>query len=125
MNRTRQHARRLLRLLPLLLPLWLLGCDYEEDDYTYVPPLGQGALIVDNWTWDDIDVYVNGGRVARVDDDEVLYADLLPGLYRVVLIEEDGRRSFGIDLDVVSGQQSILRVRTIEGSTYNVSLDFD
>jgi hypothetical protein len=113
-------------LLSMLLAIsGFVGCD--DDDWDHKPPSGQGSLIVDNRTVDDIEVYVNGEFQGKVDGGDDLIVDLAPGLYRVVLNEEDDLRSFRDDVDVLEGRLSILEVDfdSFADVSYTVYLFFD
>lgn len=109
----------------LALCLALAGC--EDDEFDHTPPSGQGSLIVDNHTADDIDLFVNGAWVTRVDGGDEAVVDLEPGLYRIVLNDEDDLRSFRDDVDVLEGRLTVLDV-TLDGvslGAYRVLLYFD
>jgi hypothetical protein len=106
----------------------MAGCDDpgESKDFDHVPPEGQGALIVDNLTPTDINVYVDGALAGRVGDDTDRAFDLAPGAHRVVFDEEDGNRAWGQDVDVLNGRQTILWVTLESGTTtYKVRVEFD
>lgn len=107
----------------------MTGCDDLEDekDFGYVPPAGKGALIVDNLSPTDVNVYVDGGSVGQVGDDDDKAFNLQPGVHRVVLDEEDGGRRWSSDLDVLEGRLTILRVKLDTGdfNDYDVDVEFD
>lgn len=116
-------------LAALCAALWLTGCDdaTDDNDFDHVPPVGKGAMIVDNLSPTDINVYVDGGFVGQVDDDDDRPFDLKPGVHRVVLDEEDGGRRWSADLDILEGRLTLLRV-TLDVSDqddFNVDVDFD
>jgi hypothetical protein len=106
------------RLLPYLLPIaigWLAtGCDDDDHELgDYTPPAGKGTLTVDNQTVTDIEVYVDGIPLPRVNDGKFRRYDLEPGTHRLVLADdEDEIRSHAMDLDILQGRQTILDVTT-------------
>lgn len=118
--------RAVFRVLPALCAaVWLAGCDdITDDDFDYVPAAGYGALIVDNNSPTDVNVYVDGASVGRVGDNDDKAYDLTPGVHRIVLDEDDGSRQWGGDVDILEGRQTILRV-TLDGSGYRVNEEFD
>lgn len=88
--------------------LFNVGCD--DDDPDYQPAPGKGALYINNTTASDIQVFVNGQRFETVQDfDENAY-DLPPGLYRVILDEQGGDRTYRDDLDIIEGRLTVLDV---------------
>lgn len=86
------------------------GCD--DDDFDRTPPAGQGSLVVDNRSYDRIDVYIDGARMESVGSGKHRYYDLDPGTYRVVLNNEDSRRSYAEDVDILINRRTILDVTT-------------
>jgi len=91
--------------------LWVTGCDWDDDDVSdHKPPAGQGSIVVDNNTDEDIKVYIDGTRVENAKDFDDRAYDLDPGLYRVVLDEDDGDRTYRDDIDVIEGRLTILDV---------------
>lgn len=107
--------------------LMAAGCwdDSGEDDTR--PPEGKGSMVVDNSTSDTIGIFVSGVRTATVHSLESVAVFLDPGLYRVVLSEEDGFRSYRGDVDVLLDHRTIMRVDRDASDTtaYAVVLDFD
>jgi hypothetical protein len=85
------------------------GCE-ESDDFDHDTPAGQGTLVVDNNGSRDIDIYIDGARVEDVSDGNWQPIDLFPGVYRVVLVEENTERAFGGDVDVLAGRRTIMDV---------------
>ncbi|MFN2350454.1 MAG: hypothetical protein ABR497_00750 [Kiritimatiellia bacterium] len=109
-----------------LLALALLcssGC--ETDSFRHNPPPGQGSLIVDNQTWDRLEVFVDGSETNRVGAYDYEYYDLDPLVYRVVLMGPSGRRSHRADLDILEGRKTVMRVRWRDDYNYSVSIYFD
>lgn len=115
-------------ILPLLA-LGVVGCDYDNDnDDDYDPPAGQGALLVDNNTSDEIRVYVDGEQRGRVDDYSDRPFDLEPGVHRVVLDQVNGDRNFRDDIDIIEGRLTVLDVQTdfdFGDDDYDVEIFFD
>ena len=96
-----------------LLTAGLTGCENNnEDDYKdHVPPGGQGSLVVDNQTEDDIQVHSDGMDVGRVHDHESITVDLAPGLHQVVIAEYyHGYRNWTESVNVLAGHLTVLRV---------------
>jgi hypothetical protein len=92
-----------------LLGLFLVtGCD--DDEFDRNPPAGQGSLVVDNRTSDRIDVYIDGARMANVRSGKHRYYDLDPGTYRVVLNDDDARRSYADDVDILIDRLTVMDV---------------
>ncbi len=104
-----------------VLALGLAACDRDWD---HTPPDGQGALIVDNRTADDLDVYLDGRATNRVDDFDHEVFDVAPGVARVVLDEAHGSRAWRGDVDVIEGKLTVLEVTEV-GRGYDVRLYFD
>lgn len=89
----------------------IAGCEWSRDrDSAHVPPEGKGSIVVDNLTWSDIQVYVDGEYLDLVPEDRNRAIDLDPGLYRIVLREDGGTRLFRSDVDVLAGRLTVLRV---------------
>jgi len=103
------------------------GCE-DGDDYDHTPPSGQGSLVIENLTSDDIDLFIDGAYHSEVGDGHHRTVDLDPGLYRVVLNEDgDGVRNFRGDVDILSGRLTILDVAfgSAGSSEYDVRTRFD
>ena len=102
------------------------GC--ESDNYTdHKPPAGDGSLVVDNHTGDDISIFVDGAYKAKVDSSSDRILDMAPGLYRVVLTEEDhGDRSYRADVDILDGRLTVLEVWiSTDPHAYDVTTRFE
>lgn len=84
------------------------GCD--DSEFSHDPPARQGTLVVDNWTWDRIQVYIDGRLDESVTSDKHTYYDLRPGLYRVALDGDDTDRYWVDDVDVLEGRLTVLEV---------------
>lgn len=102
------------------------GCDGENDEVDFVPSAGHGALIVKNNTSSDLNLYLDGLSRGQVGDDSYLPVDLTPGVYRVVLDEDDGDRQYGADIDILEGRLTVLNVYIEAGdyTEYNVRVEF-
>jgi hypothetical protein len=85
------------------------GCD-DDDDFDHVPAEGMGALVIDNDTFDDLDIFVDGAQIGHVTDGHDGFFDMAPGLYRIVLTDEDGDRSYRNELDVLVGRLTVMYV---------------
>jgi hypothetical protein len=102
------------------------GCDDLDDELDHTPAAGLGALIVENNTGSDINLYLDGLSRGQVDADDSLAIDLNPGTYRVVLDEDDGDRQYGADVDILEGRLTVMRVYIQSGSysEYRVNTEF-
>ena len=96
----------------MLAMLLLVGVGCDEEDFDHVPAVGMGTMVIDNDTSDDIEIFVDGALVGDVDDYDDRYVDMLPGVYRVVLADEDGARSFRDEIDILANRLTILHVDT-------------
>ncbi|MBU0678814.1 MAG: hypothetical protein KJ626_11945 [Verrucomicrobia bacterium] len=102
------------------------GCD-DDNNFNHNPPAGQGAIIVDNNTFNDIRVFIDGIEQTLTREDHSRAYDTAPGLRRVVLDETGGDRAWGGDVDVLEGRNTILDVITIPGNQleYDVAVYFE
>jgi hypothetical protein len=103
---------RLLAVLAAGLSSLLLcgGCETDDDEFDRTPPAGKGSLVIDNYTSTDIEFFLEGKLQGVIDDDDDRTFDFDPGVYRVVLNEEDGTRSWADDVDVLEGRVTVLHV---------------
>ncbi|MFO7534288.1 MAG: hypothetical protein R6X19_01150 [Kiritimatiellia bacterium] len=115
------------RAVPFLACLAALlgapGCETDDDDYDHNPPLGQGGIIVENFTYTDLEFFLDGRLQGKVSDDDDRAFDFPPGVYRVVLNDEDdSNRSWAGDVDVLQGRLTILNVRVdpLDSGAYTV-----
>ena len=101
------------------------GCD--DEDYKHDPPVGQGTIVVDNYTGDRVYVYINGREEGSVGGYNHQYYDRDPGLYRVALDGDDSHRSWAADVDVLEGRLTVLKVRGYSGDYdhFDVEVYFD
>ena len=98
-----------LRALCVSMALWFVtGCDDGDPDRT--PPVGQGSIFVNNQTSSDLQIYIDGIRFETVQDYEDKYYDLAPGLYRIIIDEQDGDRTYRDDVDVIEGRITVIDV---------------
>lgn len=104
----------------LLSALLFTAC--EDDDYDHDPPEGQGSLIIDNRTFNDIYVYLNGDEQVRAPYDGERTYDLDPGVYRLVLDERGGDRFYSEDIDILEDRLTVLKVFTGITLEYDVDL---
>jgi hypothetical protein len=110
----------------LAVVLLATGCD-DEVGVSHTPPTGQGALIIDNETPTQVDVYLGGVFEGAVDNYKDQVWDLEPGVYRVVLNEQDGNRNYAADVDILEGRNTVLNVRISSSglNQYDVLLERD
>lgn len=107
-----KKLKGVVRALTLLAALaWCGACENDDDDWDHQPPAGQGALIIDNRTGDDLEIFVDGRLAGQVDDWDDRAFNYAPGAYRLVVREESGDRSRGMDLDILENRLTIVRVR--------------
>ncbi len=99
----------------------------EDDGYDHMPPEGHGSIIIDNESGSDAEVYLDGIFVGAAEDNEATVFDLEPGVYRLVLAEEDGSRNYRNDIDVLLNRLTILEVMNDWGdaSLFHVIVDFE
>ncbi len=101
------------------------GCE-DDDSFPHRPPEGKGSLVVDNRTYVDVRVYLNGYLFYEVDDYDYEIADLEPGVYRVVVDERGGEHSYRDDIDIIANKLTILQIKDFEdSSTFRTRIYFD
>ena len=112
-------------LIAAVLVLGLAGC--EDEGYDHVPPAGQGSIILDNFSSDDIHVFIAGAATNRLRDYENEAYDMTGGVHRLILDEDGGDRFGAWDVDVVVGRLTIVEVRTSEWNwdEYDVSIHLE
>lgn len=104
----------------------LTGCELDDDPSDHDVPPGKGSLIVDNNTGDSIAVYINGQRQDDADEYDDESYDLEPGVYRVLLDQRSGSRSYAEEYDVIEGRRTILDVTTRGfDNEYDVDASYD
>jgi hypothetical protein len=118
--------KRLMAAMAVSGALALAGCEGDNNHDDHDPPPGKGSIIVDNHTADDLAVYVDGQRVADVDDYDDKALDFKPAVHRVVLDQRGGTGNWRGDVDVVEGRRTILDITIRPGdSEYDVEIFFD
>jgi hypothetical protein len=127
MNRKARLFRRTLPFLGMALVTVFLttasSCD--DEDFDRVPPEGQGSIIIDNNTSDDVRFFLDGVLIEEIDDDRKKGFDFDPGTYRVVLEQDGGDQNFRDDIDVLEGRLTILDVAFGFGVEYDVLVFFE
>ncbi len=103
-----------------------VGCS-DQVVNNEVSPEGKGTLVLDNLTADTVNVFVGGVQTSIVEavSESVVY--LAPGLYRVVLDQENGARNYRDDVDVLLGRQTILHIdyNLTNANLYSVTMEFN
>lgn len=84
----------------------LTGCE-DDEEYDHRPPEGQGSLVIDNNTYDDIYVYIDGVEVLRAPYRSWRAYDLEPGAHRVVLDQRGGDRYHADDIDILENKRTV------------------
>ncbi len=106
--------------------LLLCGCE-DQTRFDHKPPPGQGSLVVDNRTFDDLSVFLDGRPQpeARSRNDRIY--DLAPGTYRLVMDQQGGDRYHARDIDIVQGRLTVAEVRIdpYRIDRFNVSVRLD
>ena len=97
---------------------FLAGCD-RSNFYDHVPPQGDGSLVVDNNSGEDVSVFSDGISVASVNSGDYEIVDMSPGSYRVVISGDSSDRSFRGDVDVLDGRLTVLDVTSAASSIYD------
>ena len=108
-----------------VLAAMLAGCDDTRFDRE--PPLGMGTLVVDNFTGDRLQVYINGQERDDTSAGDHQYYDLLPAVHRVALDGDDVSRSWAGDVDILENRRTVLEVRSSSNSydDYDIEVYFD
>ncbi|OGV61883.1 MAG: hypothetical protein A2283_06255 [Lentisphaerae bacterium RIFOXYA12_FULL_48_11] len=101
----------------MLIGSLICGCD-ENSYYDHVPAVGMGCLVLDNNSGDDIEVFLDGVEVFRLDGGDEEIQDLEPGVYRIVLSADYTGRSYSSDVDILKGHLTILDVRPNSSTSY-------
>jgi len=98
---------RLILVIASVLSLAAMtGCE-DDEEYNHRPPEGQGSLIIDNTTYDDIYVYIDGVEVLRAPYRSWRAYDLEPGEHRVVLDQRDGDRYHADYVDILENKRTV------------------
>ena len=101
------------------------GCDDTRFDRE--PPAGLGTLVVDNFTGDKLQVYIDGQEREDTSAGDHRYYDLKPGLHRVALDGDDVNRSWAGDVDILENRRTVLEVRgsSFDYDDYDINIYFD
>jgi hypothetical protein len=104
--------------------LMVSGCDDGSPDHQTQP--GQGAIFINNNTSSDINVFIDGESSQTVQDFDDRAYDLNPGVYRVILDESGGDRTYRGDVDVIEGRLTVLDVGidSFNNSDFDVQVFF-
>jgi hypothetical protein len=127
-NKPYTFARKLLFYTAciLLVSTLFTGCE-DEDDFSYSPAGGFGALIIDNYTDDDISVFVDGTERPETKDSSWKGYDVEPGLRRLFLEQQGGDHAYIGEIDILEGRKTIVDVYFSPDSIYlyeiRVSID--
>lgn len=108
-------------ILPLIFAFYLTGCGSDSLDHK--PPQGMGSLIVESFTSDDINVFINGQQKTSVPVDQHGIVDMTPGIYKVELREKHGQRNFTEQIEII--EQKVVVMKVIDGPRpflYNVQI---
>lgn len=103
---TKSRRRCLVCILFIVAVILPLSCETRR--FRHDPPPGQGSLILDNRTGDRLHAYIDGYHVGNVSRYDYEIHDLDPGVYRVVIDERGGYRTWRGDVDVLEGQLTVL-----------------
>lgn len=115
-------------LLAVLVAFVFAGCDDGHDDFDVDPAPGYGAMIVDNNSGSDFDVYGDGHYLGEVESGDHLSQEFTPGVVRVFLRQRGGdHRGYGDDLDILEGRRTILRIYRSQFAwdDFRVSVEYD
>jgi hypothetical protein len=114
-------------LMAALALIAATGCNEDDSVGDEPTPEGKGALVVDNHTADTLSVFVGGVHTAAVAAVSQTEVALSPGLYRVVVDQDEGPRSFRDDVDILRGRRTWLHVDygATGAVTYAVAMEFD
>jgi len=126
-----KHAQmcfsRILVACACLAAALTLTTSCDDSTYDHTPPAGQGSIIIDNGSGSDAEVFLGGVFAGIAESGEATVFDLEPGVYRLVLAEEDGDRNYWNDVDVIANRLTILDVMIdySSASLYHVVIDFE
>jgi len=121
-----KHIMNFVRTAMMVAAAGLLSACDLDDDPDRKPPAGQGSIYVNNLTSSELRVYIDGTEVGEVDDNGNRYYDVDPGIYRVILDEKGGDRTFRDDIDVVEGRITVLDVafESFDDDEFDVEIFF-
>lgn len=89
---------------------WVLTACESDREFKRDIPEGQGTLVLNNLTTSDIYVYIEGVEDRRTSSKDYEFYDRDPGVYRVVLEQRRGDRSWAGYVDVLLGKKTVLDV---------------
>ncbi|MGD9874911.1 MAG: hypothetical protein AB7T27_11690 [Kiritimatiellia bacterium] len=104
----------------------LTGCEDDDDDYDHNPPAGMGTLILENDTYDDVTVALDGRIQPEVREDSDRKYDLEPGIWRLVLDQQGGDQNWRGDVDIIEGHLTIVNIgASADPDDFFISVRFD
>lgn len=104
----------------------LCGCEDNTDDYDHTPPAGMGTLILENDTYDDITVALDGRIQPEVKEDSTRKYDLEPGVWRLVLDQQGGDQNWRGDVDIIEDRLTIVNIgNSSDPDDFSISIRFD
>jgi len=104
----------------------LTGCEDDDDDYDHNPPAGMGTLILENDTYDDVTVALDGRIQPEVREDSNRKYDLEPGIWRLVLDQQGGDQNWRGDVDIIEGHLTIVNIgASSDPDDFFISVRFD
>ena len=108
------------------LALLCASCEIDfDDDIDHDIPEGQGSLVIDNRTLNEIDVYADGTYIGEADEFDDDAFDLDPGTVRIVLDEDGGDRFYADEADIIEGRLTIWEVFESGFDDYAVDVRID
>jgi len=105
-----------------VLAAFVAGCEWDEDDVDHTPPAGQGSIVIDNRTFSDLNVWIDGQAQREAKDRTDTAYDLAPGTHRLVLDQQGGDRYEARDVDVLLGRVTVVEVQEISGDSRNYDI---
>ena len=115
-------------LLAMGAGLFLAGCDAENNDYDFTPAHGMGALIVENDSGVDFDLYLDGSFEDGLDSGDHTTVELEPGEAHVFLREQKWEhQGVSEDVDILEGRRTIVRLYrdSWEWNDYHVTVEYE
>jgi hypothetical protein len=87
------------------------GCetdDGSEDYEDHVPADGMGSLVIYNRSAIEIEGYMEGSYITNVESWDWVVQDYDLGTYTVVILQEDGTKSYTADVEILEGVLTVL-----------------
>ena len=113
-------------LIPAVALATLTGCEDDDAEYDHTPPAGMGTLILENDTYDDITVALDGRIQPEVGEDSNRKYDLEPGVWRLVLDQQGGDQNWRGDVDIIEGHLTIVNISaSTDPDDFFISVRFD